>query len=80
MTLKQATDRAAAALAAGDLEELARSLKARRQALISGEPPAADVVEAGDRLLAGLLALQQRAAFESARLGQVRRYVETRVK
>lgn len=76
MTLKQATERAKTALAAEDLEELARALKARRKALGSGEPPTQEIFDAGERLLKGLLALEQRAAFDSARMGQVGRYIE----
>lgn len=78
MTLREATDRAAAALAAENLEDLARALRARRKALRSGEQPTREVFEAGEKLLKGLLALQQRAAYDSARLGQIRSYVEFR--
>jgi len=78
MQLKQATELAAAALEAEDLAELAQALAARKKALKSGETPTPETFEAGERLLQGLRQLQQRAAFESARLGQIRRYVEFR--
>jgi hypothetical protein len=78
MQLKQATELAAAALEAGDLKALAQALAARKKALKSGETPTREIFEAGEKLLRGLLALQQRAAFESARLGQIQRYVEFR--
>jgi hypothetical protein len=78
MTLKQATDRANAAIEAGDLEALARALAARRKALASGEKPAIEVFEAGERTLHSLKALAQRTAFDSARLGQIKRYVDFR--
>jgi hypothetical protein len=76
--LKEATDRAGAALDAGDLEALALALKARRQALQAGDRPTLEAFESGERLLRGLLLLQQKAAFENARLGQIRSYVEFR--
>lgn len=78
MTLKESADRAGAALEAGDLEALARALEARKRALEAGEKPTLEVFAAGERLLRGLLALQQRAACESARLGQIQRYVDYR--
>ncbi len=78
MTLKEATERAGVALDAGDLEALALALKSRRKALRTGETPTLEVFESGERLLRGLLLLQQRAAFENARLGQIRSYVDFR--
>ncbi len=78
MNLKQATDCASAALGAGNLEALRRALDSRRKALEAGETPTLEELESGERLLQGLLAFQQRAAFEDARLGQIRRYVEFR--
>ena len=78
MTLKQATDRANAAIEAGDLEALARALAARRKALESGEKATIEVFEAGERALRGLTVLAQQAAFDSARLGQINRYVDFR--
>ena len=78
MSLQEATERAAAALDAGDLTALAAALKARRKALRSGELPTVEAFEAGERLLARLRDFGQRSAFESARLGQIQRYVEFR--
>lgn len=78
MNLKQATDRASAALEVGNLEALGRALDNRRKALKAGETPTLEELESGERLLKGLLAFQQRAACEDARLGQIRRYVEFR--
>ncbi len=78
MRIKQATELAAAALEAEDLARLAQALTARKKALQSGETPTPEAFEAGEKLLRGLLALQQRVAFESARLGQLQRYVEFR--
>jgi hypothetical protein len=78
MTLKEATDRASAAIEAGNLEALARALTARRKAMESGEKPTIEIVEAGERMVRSLNALAQRAAFDSARLGQIKRYVEFR--
>jgi hypothetical protein len=78
MQLKQATELAAAALEAGDLAQLAQALAARKKALQLGETPTMEIFEAGERLLQGLRQLQQRVAFESARLGQLQRYVEFR--
>ncbi len=76
MTLAEATGRAAAALQAGDFEGVARALEARRAAIAAGEPPTAEVIEAGQRVLEALLELQRQAAFDSGRLGQIRRYFE----
>jgi hypothetical protein len=78
MHLKEATDRAAAALEGGNMEALTRALESRRKALESGEPPTIGVFDSGQRLLRTLLAFQQRAAYDSARLGQIRRYLEFR--
>jgi hypothetical protein len=78
LTLKETTDRVNAAIEAGNLDALARALKARREALVSGETPTLGVFEAGERAILALKALAQRAAFDSARLGQIKRYVEFR--
>ena len=78
MKLREATDRAAAALEAGDIAALARAIEERRKAIRAGDEPTAEVLESGERLLHGLMAWQQRTAYESARLGQVQRYVEFR--
>jgi hypothetical protein len=78
MTLQDATDRATAAIEAGNLDALARALKARRRALDSGERPTIEIFEAGERAIRALKALAQRAAFDSARLGQIKRYVDFR--
>ncbi len=78
MNLKEATGRAGEALAAGDLEALRAALAARGQALAAGEAPTVEIFQAGEQLLSGLRELQQRAAYNSARLGQIRRYVEFR--
>jgi hypothetical protein len=78
MTLKEATDRAGAALDAGNLAALERALAARREALQSGEAPTLEAFESGQRLLRALLAFQHRTACESARLGQIRSYVDFR--
>jgi len=76
MTLKESTVRAGAALEAGDLDALARALAERRKAFQAGERPAPDVYQSGQQLLRALLEYQQSLAYESARLGQIRRYVE----
>ena len=76
MTIEEATQQANAAVEAGDLDALQRALVARREALNAGEQPTLKVFEAGERLVGALRELQQRCAFESARLGQVHRYVE----
>lgn len=78
MNLKQATERAIEALQAADLKALAGALEARRAAIRAGEMPTAEILAAGEKLLSGLRALQQQAAFDSARLGQIRRYIEFR--
>jgi hypothetical protein len=78
MTIGDATDQANAALDAGDLTALAAALAARRKALRSGEVPTVEIFEAGEKLLGRLRDFGQRAAFESARLGQVQRYVDFR--
>jgi hypothetical protein len=78
MTLQEATGRASAALDAGDLTALAAALQARRKAIRSGEVPTLEAFEAGERLLARLRDFAQRTAFESARLGQIQRYLEFR--
>jgi hypothetical protein len=78
MTLKQATDRANAAIDAGNLDALTRALTARRNALESGEKPTIEIFEAGERAVRALKALAQRVAFDSARLGQIKRYVDFR--
>jgi hypothetical protein len=78
MTLKQATDRTLAAIEAGDLEGMVEALKARRKALESGEPPTLEAFEAGERALRALKDLAQHAAFDNARLGQIKRYVDFR--
>ena len=78
ITLAAATAQAAAALQAGDLEGMTRALQARREALESGEKPAREDLESGERLLQALLELQKQAAFDSARLGQIQRYVDFR--
>lgn len=76
MTLEEATVRAAAALQAGDFEGVARALRARRAAIAAGEPPTAEAIEAGQRILDALLELQRQAALDSARLGQIQRYIQ----
>ena len=78
MTLKEATDRATAAIEAGNFDALARALEARRAALKSGEKPTIQVFEAGESAIGTLKALAQRTAFDSARLGQIKRYVDFR--
>ncbi len=78
MTLKEATDRAGAAIEARNLEALALALKARREALESGERPTIDILEAGERAIRALKVLAQCTAFESARVGQIKRYVDFR--
>lgn len=82
MTLKQATDQVSAAIESGDLDELKRALEARRWALKSGEKPSIETsketFETGERALAALKALAQRTAFDSARLGQIKRYADFR--
>jgi hypothetical protein len=78
MTLKEATDRAGAAIEARNLEALALALKARREALESGERPTIDVLEAGERAIRALKVLARCTAFESARVGQIKRYVDFR--
>lgn len=78
MNLKQATERAAEALRNGDLKALAAALEARRAAIRAGEPPTPEILAAGEKLLRGLLEWQRQGAFESARLGQIRSYVEFR--
>jgi hypothetical protein len=78
MTLQEATDRASAAIEAENFDALARALKARRAALQSGEKPSLEVFEAGERAIRALKGLAQRIAFDSARLGQIKRYVEFR--
>jgi len=80
MTLKEATNRAGAAIEARNLEALALALalKARREALESGERPTIDVLEAGERAIRALKVLARCTAFESARVGQIKRYVDFR--
>jgi hypothetical protein len=78
MTLHEATDRASAAIEAENFDALARALEARRAALKSGEKPTIEIFEAGERMVHSLKALAQRAAFDSARLGQIKRYVDFR--
>lgn len=78
IAIAAATAQAEAALQAGDLEGLARAIQARREALESGEQPTLEAYRAGERLLRGLLDLQRRAAVDSARLGQIQRYVDFR--
>lgn len=78
MTLQDATERAKRALDAGDIAELAAALVARRQAIQSGEPPTPEIVDAGESLLLGLRGLQRQAAYDSARLDQIRCYLEFR--
>lgn len=82
MNLNQATDQVSAAIEAEDLEELTRALKARRKALESGEELGVEaskrIFETGERALAALKALARRTAFDSARLGQIKRYVDVR--
>jgi hypothetical protein len=80
MTLKQATDQVSAAIEAGDFDELKRALAARRDALESGEKTSVEtskeIFETGERALAALKALAQRTAFDSVRLGQIKRYAD----
>jgi hypothetical protein len=78
MTLKQATDQAAAAIQAGDLDALALALAARRAALESGEKPTVEILESGGRALASLKALAQRTAFDNTRLSQIKSYLDFR--
>jgi hypothetical protein len=78
MTLQEATDCATAAVETEDFDALARALKARRAALQSGERPTIEAFEAGERAIRALKDLAQRIAFDSARLGQIKRYVEFR--
>lgn len=77
--LKAATESAHAALEAGNLEALHRALDARRQAIDAGEQPTLDIYESGQRLMRALLDYQRQAAYESARMDQVRRYLVARL-
>lgn len=74
--LKSATDRAQAAIEAADLAALDRALKARRKAIDSGDRATPDVYEAGQRLMRALIDYQRQAAYASARIEQIRRYVQ----
>ena len=78
MTISEATAQAKAALAAGDLPAVRRALEARRKAIASGETPSTEAFAAGEELLRLLRELQRQAAYDSARIGQVRRYLEFR--
>jgi hypothetical protein len=78
MTLQEATDRVIDAIEAENFEALSRALTARRAALQSVERPGIEAFEAGERAIRALKDLAQRIAFDSARLGQIKRYVEFR--
>ena len=75
MTLEQATNEVTKALEAQDLEVLEHALKVRQAAIQCGGEPTQEIVEAGDRAVRALAEWKQRLAFESARLGQVRSYL-----
>jgi hypothetical protein len=76
MTLEASTAWALAAMKAGDLNDLAHAIQARRQAIgeaiASGRPPAphiiAEAVQAGERLCGALEGLKRDLNLESSRL------------
>ena len=79
MTLAESTAWAETALQAGDLEELARAIQARRnaisEALASKRPPTPQATEqsiqAGERLCQALDTLKRELNLESARLRRI---------
>jgi hypothetical protein len=79
MTLEESTAWALAAVQAGDLDDLARAICARRdaiaEAIASGQPPpphvVAEVVAAGDELCTALENLKRELKLESARLQRI---------
>jgi hypothetical protein len=74
MTLEQATEAVLAAIDAEDLEAVARAVTERGSALQAaadaGTEPTLGVIEKGQQACQALIALQQKWAFESARLSQ----------
>jgi hypothetical protein len=75
VTLDQATHGVTKALEDQDLAALEIALEARQAAILSGAPPTMEIISAGERAVLALTAWKQRVAFESARLGQVRSYL-----
>ncbi len=79
MTLEESTAWALAAIEAGNLNDVARAIAARRRAIAeavaSGRPPTpevmARVIEAGDRVCHALEAVKREIHLESARLRHV---------
>lgn len=71
MTLAQASTALLAAIEAGDLAAIAQALAQREIAIRDTQEPTQADLDAGERARAALQALQQRWAFESARLTQV---------
>jgi hypothetical protein len=76
MTLEQATNGLTKAIEDQDLAALERALESRQAAIQCGSPPTQEVVAAGERAARALTAWKKRLAFESARLGQVRSYLD----
>jgi hypothetical protein len=75
MTLEQATNRVTRALEDQDLSALEIALEARQSAIQCGDAPTEEIIEAGRRAECALTAWKKRLAFDSARLGQVRSYL-----
>jgi hypothetical protein len=75
VTLEQATNSVTKALEDQDLAALEIALDRRQAAIQCGAPPTVEIIAAGERAVLALTAWKQRVAFESARLGQVRSYL-----
>jgi hypothetical protein len=71
MTLHQATVEASAAAETGDLERLARALKARAEAIARGERSTPAIVAEGRRVEELLRSLIRQTILDASRLKQI---------
>jgi len=75
MTLLEITRWALRAAAAGDLEDLARAVAARGEAIASGEPSTPEVIEEGERVCAALQTIRRGISTEATRVSRVKEFL-----